>query len=365
MTDPILVRHPAYVTHVPRGARMPRETLVRHETPVLLKTRSLDEFGPRLDVPVSGFFPSGRTFRSDGSGFWEILRGRDGQPVPAAALTGYLSSGAVPDKLALAIGFHFTGTPVAIARGEQSWFEDDERGTPIAERDIGDVRLDGRQAAAAELRRFVEEDVALIGSGEPQGVALRRRPVIMSGASKGLHAQWGVWAGHRVHSWDILASATGSFDDVRYLRSMPGGLNEAAIERFRDAAGAHPDPDAGLSFTLNLHARPLLAYLDDRLARANMGREAHANVRRLRDQLSTIARRAAFGLAGRVDPVGEFHVFARCLKAAAACPTTQRQAGRLDELEDYVDSHLRPVAEAMLDRAVSDEDLPAIVALAP
>lgn len=367
MPETVLVRHPAWITHrKPRG-RTVWDSQIRHETGVTLRARDPRDFKKILDIPPGHTFKKGRKLYADGAGFWELMLTRSGEPIPARHFEAYLRCDEVGDPLDVAFGHYLAGTPIGSNAGGGKWIGDCwtpacSRGRVMDPDRLGEVFADGREAASASLRRFLDDNVALV----EHGVALRCRPVARSsGHHVGEGRLWHLATRRHIHTWSEIAIGPWIPRPADRNRQGPNPEQAEAMRRWREASLAIPDPNADLAYLLAAHAGPVRWALYDRLQKGGLQEEEAARFEAALDEFTPIARAATMGLAGAHDLAGELASFARAVECAALCPNRSADGSIPAELAGFVRGHVRPRVEAMLDAATPHDDLEALDGLAP
>lgn len=365
MTETFAVRHPAWVNRRKPGGRVAADALVRHETVATIGGRDPGEFRTVLDFRETDACSAGRKLYADRDGFWELLVDRDGEPVRTDDLRAYLRDDPIPDGLAHAMGRYFAGTPVAAHAGAgawvgQRWTSDTSRGLPEPPDRIGEVFADGRARAGADLQGFLDGNVALVR----HGVALRCRPVAVSRSLRPGAQLWRLSTRRRPHGWAEIAAGPHNFGALERMRPGADPEQREIIARWAEACRAMPDPEADLAHMLNVHASPVWSRLSNRLAKGGLPDEEEATVRAMVAEIAPIAKMAQLGLAGREDLAGDLTSLARGAECAARFTAFARDGSSPGHLAGFLRDHVGPRVRAMLDDAMSQEDLPAIGGLA-
>jgi len=176
MSDIVHVQHPAPIRYIPKGMRSPRDFLVKSSTPVRLVRDSSDAF--RWLTAVDGHDSTLELHERDGR-IWTRLEGWGPTRLVLPgfgpkAFVDYLTGGIPQTKVqATDIHWSFYRTPLCAALDpalvddpKQFWMgRPHTRGENFDEAEARQVLEDGREAAAAAVRRFLEENVVLTEEG--------------------------------------------------------------------------------------------------------------------------------------------------------------------------------------------------------
>lgn len=346
MSEPLLVRHPAFVSYVPRRGRNLRSAFVRIETPASPRQVAPGAFEPLRDRDGSD---SGLPLRLLDGMPWAPLTVADGtgRVTPgefAAFLRGNLREGEVHDSLVTA----FRRTPlVGLSMRDYGGgyrMLTVERGVAVDLDGARSFSHDGRVAGAARLASWLSEEVAvsgdavwtrvrplarLVGEGQQREVGLVLRPHSVPGVPP-LFSAGALEAGISAYRKDWERPPRLSENLERYLRSGP--LSETL------------DDDA--EYLANGFVWEVFE-VGDRNGNGTL--RPKAELAPVRERLAPF-RVAA--MTGGVDPAASAEVVRRLHEAAVRLGDNRDNAGGwcLGAMRPYLESTVLPRLDAREDR---------------